>query len=163
MKNFKPICVFRLVKSQSSGVYGGLTIILDAELHDYNITSTTTVGFKVSIQSPDDFARTEKIGFMVASFLICNCFICIKRSYYLMDQVSPGSQVDAAVTGQAVRSDSRLQSIKLEQRECVIGNDEIKLKQFDTYTSPYCTLDCLTDSLVKKCGCVPYYFPGNTK
>ena len=56
----------RLVKSQTSGVYAGLSIILDAELHDYNITSFASVGFKVSIQSPDDFARTEKIGFMVA-------------------------------------------------------------------------------------------------
>lgn len=53
--------------------------------------------------------------------------------------------MDATVTGQAVISDDRILSIPLEQRECVIGNDEIKLKQFDTYTSAYCVLDCLTD------------------
>ena len=76
-----------------------------------------------------------------------------------MQQVSPGTQVDAAVTGQAVFSDDRLKSIKIEQRECVIGDDEIHLKQFDTYTSPYCVLDCLTEILVEKCNCVPYYYP----
>ena len=65
----------RLVKSQTSGVYSGLTVILDAELHDYNITSSATVGFKVSIQSPDDFARTEKIGFMVTS--LPNIMLCL--------------------------------------------------------------------------------------
>ena len=60
---------FRLVNGQTSGVYAGLSIILDAQLYDYNVTSSDTVGFKVSIQGPDDFARTEKIGFLVNNFI----------------------------------------------------------------------------------------------
>ena len=53
---------------QTAGVYGGLSIILNAELEDYNVSSSDIVGFRVSIQSPDDFARTGKIGFMVLNY-----------------------------------------------------------------------------------------------
>ena len=66
---------FRLVNGQTSGVYAGLSIILDAQLYDYNVTSSDTVGFKVSIQGPDDFARTEKIGFLVNNFNITNLVV----------------------------------------------------------------------------------------
>ena len=67
--------------------------------------------------------------------------------------------MDAAVTGQAQISDARLESVKLQQRQCTIQG-EMKLKHFDTYTNPYCLLDCLTEALVAQCGCVPYYYPG---
>ena len=53
--------------SNASGVDAGLTIILDAQLDDYNVSSSSIAGFRVSIQTPEDFASTEKIGFMVRS------------------------------------------------------------------------------------------------
>jgi hypothetical protein len=62
---------------QTAGVYGGLSIILNAELEDYNVTSSDIVGFRVSIQSPDDFARTGKIGFMVKK--VKTCTFCIYK------------------------------------------------------------------------------------
>lgn len=73
--------------------------------------------------------------------------------------MSPGDQVDAAVTGQAQISDPRLRNIKRELRQCTIQG-EIKLKHFETYTSPYCLLECLTEALLSQCHCVPYYYPG---
>ena len=54
-----------MVHGQTVGVYGGLSIILNAQIDDYNVTSSDSVGFKVSIQPPEDFARTGKIGFLV--------------------------------------------------------------------------------------------------
>jgi len=73
--------------------------------------------------------------------------------------VSPGSQVDAAVTGQAQICDEQLNKVDVRKRMCAIGN-EIKLKYFEDYTSPYCFLECLTTSLILQCACVPFYFPG---
>ena len=73
--------------------------------------------------------------------------------------MSPGSQVDAAVTGQAQICDEQLNKVDVRKRMCAIGN-EIELKYFEDYTSPYCFLECLTTSLLSQCACVPFYFPG---
>ena len=81
------------------------------------------------------------------------------RIILLLYQVSPGFQVDAAVTGQGQISDPRLKSVKAELRHCHLDG-EIKLQYFDTYTNPYCHLECLTNILLERCYCVPYYFPG---
>ena len=37
----------RLKYARDSGVYAGLTILLDAEVWDYNVTSSSITGFKV--------------------------------------------------------------------------------------------------------------------
>ena len=59
-----------MLHGQTAGVYGGLSIILNAELDDYNVTSSDAVGFRVSIQAPDEFARTGEMGFLVCFSLI---------------------------------------------------------------------------------------------
>lgn len=92
---------------------------------------------KVSIQDPNDFARTGRIGFLA----------------------SPGFQIDAAVTGQTQIGDDRLKVIELDKRLCTTSQ-EIELKYFQDYTGPYCQLDCLTRSLLAECSCIPYYYPG---
>ena len=165
IKDRELFSICRLVLGKTSGVYAGLSLILDAKLHEYNVTSSDTVGFKVSIQGPDDFARTEKIGFLVHSNMKFNHlnwqneqWIIIPFSFCYF-QVSPGNQVDAAVTGQQQISDPRLESIDRKQRQCAIRG-EIKLKHFDTYTNPYCLLECLVEALKAQCGCVPFYYPG---
>lgn len=98
----------------------------------------TVAYIKVSIQDPDDFARTGRVGFLA----------------------SPGTQIDASVTGQTQVSEDRLNSISLSERLCTTEN-EIKLTYFEDYTGPYCQLDCLTQLFLNECRCVPYYFPGN--
>ena len=93
--------------------------------------------FQVSIQSPDDFARTGRIGFLA----------------------SPGTQIDAAVTGQTQIGDDKLSAINLDKRLCTTSG-EIALKYFHDYTGPYCQLDCLTRFFLQDCKCVPFYYPG---
>lgn len=130
-------------------------------MHDYNVTSSSSVGFKVfstqfdgcnieaplhnlciallqvSIQEPNDFARTGRIGFLA----------------------SPGLQIDAAVTGETQIGGSYLKHIQLVKRLCVTYG-EINLKYFEDYTGPYCQLECLVDLFYAECHCIPYYYPG---
>jgi hypothetical protein len=113
-------------------VYAGLTVLLNAEIKDYNVTSSSISGFKVSqsnllltkrrrikfpfkvsVQDPKDFARTGRIGFLA----------------------SPGSQVDAAVNGQTQIGDDQLRTIDLKKRLCTTSR-EINLKYFEDYTGP---------------------------
>lgn len=37
----------RLRHARTSGVYAGLTVLLNAEIEDYNVTSSSISGFKV--------------------------------------------------------------------------------------------------------------------
>lgn len=92
---------------------------------------------KVSIQDPEDFPRTGRIGFMV----------------------SPGHQIEVTVTGQTQISNDRLETIGLDKRLCA-ADGEIKLKYFDRYTGPFCNLDCIIELFLNQCLCVPFYFPG---
>lgn len=94
---------------------------------------------QVSIQDPNDFAHTGRIGFLA----------------------SPGNQIDAAVTGQTQVSDDTLRVISLDKRLCTTTN-EITLTYFPDYTGPYCSLDCLTKLSLQECKCIPFYFPGET-
>ena len=41
---------WRLRYSNDAGVYSGLSIVLNAEREDYNVTSSSTIGFKVQYQ-----------------------------------------------------------------------------------------------------------------
>ena len=77
----------------------------------------------------------------------------------LINQVSPGHQIEASVTGQTIISDDKLNRIRMEKRMCATGN-EITLKFFDTYTGPYCYLDCVAEAYINDCGCVPFHLPG---
>lgn len=103
------------------------------------LACNSCVLFQISIQSPDDFARTGRIGFLA----------------------SPGNQIDAAVTGQTQIGDDRLRAIDLDKRLCTT-TQEITLKYFHDYTGPYCQLDCLTRFFLEECRCVPYYYPGKS-
>ncbi len=148
----------RLRHARTSGVRAGLTVLLDAELDDYNVTSSSIDGFKVSIncniisgsmlkilfvlyqvsiQDPMDFPQTSRKGFLA----------------------SPSFQINAAVTGYTQRADDQLRVIDLKKRLCTTSQ-EITLKYFQNYTRPYCQLDCLTRFFLAECFCVPYYFPG---
>ncbi|XP_046634570.1 pickpocket protein 28-like [Daphnia pulicaria] len=130
----------RLRHARTSGVQAGLTVLLDAELDDYNVTSSSIDGFKVSIQDPMDFPQTSRKGFLA----------------------SPGFQINAAVTGYTQRADDKLRVIDLKKRLCTTSQ-EITLKYFKNYTRPYCQLDCLTRFFLAECFCVPYYFPVPTR
>lgn len=130
----------KLRHARTSGVYAGLTVLLNAEIEDYNVTSSSISGFKVSIQDPKDFARTGRIGFLA----------------------SPGFQIDAAVNGQTQIGDNQLRTIDLKKRLCTT-TQEITLQYFEDYTGPYCQLDCLTTHFLANCFCVPYYYPVPTR
>lgn len=127
----------KLKKSRAAGVPFGLSIILDAQVSDYNVTSSSFVGFKVSIQDPNDFPQTGQIGFLA----------------------SPGQQVGAAVTGTIFSTAVNLNNyVNLASRKCAVEG-EIELNWFEKYTGPYCLLDCWAQALLRQCSCVPYYYP----
>ncbi len=74
--------------------------------------------------------------------------------------VSAGKQTEVAFSGEAQLADADIDEITLDKRLCTTDN-EISLTFFKDYTGPYCQLDCLANVFLKKCRCVPYYFPGD--
>lgn len=148
----------RLRHARTSGVQAGLTVLLDAELDDYNVTSSSIDGFKVSIKGNIISVSVLKMLFALYQVSIQNPmdFPQTSRKGFL---ASPGFEINAAVTGYTQRADDKLRVIDLKKRLCTTSQ-EITLKYFKNYTRPYCQLDCLTRFFLAECFCVPYYFPG---
>ena len=76
--------------------------------------------------------------------------------------MSPGTQVNVAITGTAQIADPKnLKGIDINKRKCALPGDfQHRLKYLENYTAAYCTVDCLARVLVDSCGCVPYFYPG---
>ena len=62
----------RLRYARTSGVQAGLTVLLDAELDDYNVTSSSINGFKV-----------YQLSILLANSACClKCYLCYPRSRF---------------------------------------------------------------------------------
>lgn len=97
---------------------------------------------KVSIQSPDTFPKTGRVGFLV----------------------SPGSAVDAAIDGMAIKTHPDVRAIPPHKRNCAITADRlVDYFRDQNYTSAYCEMACQIERFLKYCQCVPYHFPGGCR
>ncbi|KAG8261592.1 hypothetical protein J6590_069544, partial [Homalodisca vitripennis] len=60
-----------------------------------------------------------------------------------------------------IRTDLSLSSTHARLRGCLFQKER-KLQHFGTYTQNNCMLECLMDSALELCHCVPFYMPRNS-
>ena len=124
---------------QGFGFHAGLRIVLDSNLDDYSITTSTFDGFKVLLHGANDFPDVGERGFIVG----------------------PGSEVFVALTAETMVSTDAVSRIPLEKRQCHVTGER-QLNFFNNYTSAGCLVECTILKIIEQCQCQPFYFQGTT-
>lgn len=65
------------------------------------------------------------------------------------------------LSAKVTRAHESLRNYSPQQRGCYFSNER-KLQFFKVYTINHCYLECLTDYVLKKCGCVAFHMPRNS-
>lgn len=73
-------------------------------------------------------------------------------------RLSPDGETMLTVRPLATRVDSKLRGLDVQQRQCLF-TDERHLKYFRQYTQRNCEIECVTDNLVRQCGCTRFSMP----
>ncbi|CAG9808682.1 unnamed protein product [Chironomus riparius] len=65
------------------------------------------------------------------------------------------------ITAKVIKAHPSLRSYSPHARRCYFTNER-ELQFFKIYTKYHCYLECLTNFLLEKCGCVAFYMPRNS-
>ncbi|XP_073828620.1 pickpocket protein 28-like [Musca autumnalis] len=114
----------------------GLTIILNAEVDQYHCSSTNGVGFKMAMHNPNERPNVREVGLLLAA----------------------GYETKARVRMEKLEADTMLHSVHLKHRQCEF-QDEHKLAYFATYTQSNCEAECIANTMMRHCRCLPHYMP----
>ncbi|XP_059352662.1 pickpocket protein 28-like [Daphnia carinata] len=123
------------VKAYGEGVQMGLTVLLDAQIDDYALTSSFFHGFKVLIHHPEDQPDPSTKGFAV----------------------SPGNEVYVGVTASSIFSTEDVRLLAPTARNCRYNNENT-LNYFSRYSQSNCLMERMAKTIVRQCGCLPFYF-----
>ncbi|XP_037928250.1 pickpocket protein 11-like isoform X2 [Teleopsis dalmanni] len=123
----------------SSGYKTGLTVLLDAHTKDYLISSVKKTGYQVLIHDAYEFPSSS-----------------IQR-YALQDR----TENMLSIKPRSTYATEYLNTEKLHVRRCYLPNER-QLHTFRAYTQINCLLECRSQKLFHKCGCIPpMYIPEN--
>ncbi|XP_071439038.1 pickpocket protein 28-like [Hetaerina americana] len=125
-------------RGSTPGISGGLTILLDAQVDDYYLPRSPSVGFKVLIHSPSEVPAVRELGM----------------------SVSLGSETLVAVRPVVVRSTPGIQALPSNRRRCFL-QWERRLAYFRLYSLSACRTECLANFTLKACSCKEYFMPAN--
>lgn len=115
-----------------SGVSGALKIYLKRSIDESIDNSTESLnGFKVLLHTPGEIPRLTKKYFRVPM-----------RKHFLIN-----------IQPQMMTTSKGLDSYAPQKRQCCLEKEK-KLKFFKIYTQSNCQLECLTNFMIKRCGCV---------
>ncbi|XP_061397103.1 pickpocket protein 28-like, partial [Musca vetustissima] len=114
----------------------GLTVILNAEVDQYNCSSTNSVGFKMAMHNPNERANVREVGLLLAA----------------------GYETKARIRMEKIEADQKLHYVGLKYRQCEF-QDEHKLHYFATYTESNCEAECIAKTMMRHCRCLPHYMP----
>ncbi|XP_046454006.1 pickpocket protein 28-like isoform X2 [Daphnia pulex] len=123
------------VKAHGEGVQMGLTVLLDAQIDDYALTSSFFHGFKVLIHHPEDQPDPSTKGFAV----------------------SPGSEVFIGVSASSIFSTDDVRLLTPAARNCRYSYEN-HLNYFSRYSQSNCLMERMARSITRQCGCLPFYF-----
>lgn len=118
------------------GEHVGLSVLLNVETDAYVSPCADFDGISVIIHEAEDFPETS----------------------YSSVIVQPGQEVAVAVVPNVVVSKPEVRSLPLTQRNCLF-NDEQRLRTTDTYSYQSCLTECVVDTILEICGCIPFYYP----
>lgn len=120
----------------------GLSVALDAQENQYYCSSSASLGFKLTLHSPNESPSIREAGILI----------------------EPGKETKLRIRMEKTESDSKLRGIDRNIRYCLFQN-EYRMKLYRHYTRRNCAVECLAKMLMRHCGCVSYFMPkafGNT-
>ena len=122
----------------------GLRVKLNPNIEEYKTDAVKNnfIGFKYLVHSPYDFPFVEEVG----------------------KAMGPSIQSYIGFLGFHSWITDDADAWKPSQKKCASKRDidryaEIYLDVFNDYTRANCVFECLAESIFKKCGCLPYYYP----
>ncbi|XP_055371678.1 pickpocket protein 28-like [Condylostylus longicornis] len=118
------------------GVSNGLSIVLDAEVHEYFCSFTHGAGFKISIHSPNEIPNAKETGLLIGV----------------------GMEARIRVNVKITEATNAVRSIQRKYRQCIF-EEESELLSYAVYSKRNCNMECDAKRLYKKCKCIDYYMP----
>ncbi|XP_072758970.1 pickpocket protein 28 isoform X2 [Anoplolepis gracilipes] len=119
-----------------SGLYYGLTLVLDVEADEYYCSSTAGMGFKMLLHNPVETPKIADFSF----------------------SITPGEETRVIIRPRISTANPSIISIPQKKRKCFF-TAERKLRYYRTYTQRNCILECEANFTQKICDCVQYYMP----
>lgn len=126
------------VRAHSAGARGSLIVVLQLRTADadFMCRGPTAGGFKVAVHAPDE------VPF-------------VSRHFH---RLAGNAETALAVRPSVQRTAEALRSYASERRRCFFAGER-RLNYFRAYTQRNCELECVTDELVRKCGCTRFSMP----
>lgn len=80
--------------------------------------------------------------------------------YHKFIPIAYGSKTSIVLTGKSYRTDENLRSYPPKVRNCYFDGER-KLQFFKSYSKAQCQFECVANSTLKYCNCVPFWYPRN--
>lgn len=110
--------------------------MMDSQPHESLGLARTVHGLEVLIHDPEEFPQAS-ISSAVAQ---------------------PNMEVILSITPSVINSKAAIRDIPVIERQCYF-EDEVKLRATRKYTMNSCLAECRVDYIVKKCNCLPFFYP----
>lgn len=121
----------------NSGTKFGFRVILKVTNRNTDeLCAAALQGFDIAFHTPYEMPRFSKVQF----------------------HVEPNSSVDLQITPKVFIASKGLRKYKPHQRQCLFRSER-KLKFFKIYTRSNCELECLSNLMLRECGCVRFVLP----
>lgn len=118
------------------GEFVGLSLLLDTESEAYISPRNSFYGVNVMIHDAEDFPDTS------VSHVV----------------VQPGEDVSIAIIPRVIMSNPEVRTLPPAQRNCLFY-DEQPLRASDRYSYQSCMVECVVDTMLRLCGCIPFFYP----
>lgn len=125
-----------IYRAAGNGEYNGLSVLLDIETEAYLSASHSFVGISVLVHEAIDFPESS----------------------FSAHIVQPGEELHMAVHTYVVRSADEVRGAPIAQRDCLYS-DEFRLRTTHRYRYQACQTECVVDTILQTCGCIPFYYP----
>ncbi|XP_065365443.1 pickpocket protein 28-like [Calliphora vicina] len=114
----------------------GLSVTLDVQQAKYYCSSSSSVGFKFALHSPNESPNIRETGIFIEN----------------------GKESKLRIKPYKTETEQHLRGINRNLRHCLFHN-EGNLKFFAHYTQRNCEMECVAEISRKYCGCVSYFMP----
>lgn len=125
-------------RQKRAGAAYGLSVLLDPNMDEYFCPVSDSEGLLYVLHSPLELPKLAEFG----------------------SAIHVDKEIWVEVTPDVTTTDDDIRDIEYDKRKCHFGkNDELRF--FGPYTQRNCGDECMTDTLIKICGCTQFYLPRN--
>ena len=126
-------------KVNIGGWKNGLSVMLDTYMDDFLVPFSRSDGFKVLIHGQQEYAQVGDLGF----------------------SISPGFETFAGMEPHMIDITAEVDSLSQSKRSCFRTRDKT-LQFYNKYSFSNCIIECLTQHMVSRCKCRPFFLAGTT-